>query len=224
MSASISVIIMAFNEQNTIKQQIDNVVNYFVPKSIDFEVVVVDDGSTDRTADIVQHYGDSRVKLVRHERNMGMGAAIRDGYKAAVKDFVTQLPADLQVTPEQFDPFLDLIHAYDLILSTYRRRDDGFIRKIVSTGFRAVSWTMLGYWCSITGTMFIRRSLLQNIEMRSNTFLINCEIPLRLMRLGIKPAFVKIEAQKRGEGGSKVLNLKKISLVLKEMYELRRSL
>ncbi len=224
--ASISVTIMAFNEESVIADQVAATVAFFRDRGIDYEVLVVDDGSTDRTGDIVAGLArqDSRVKLLRHAVNQGMGASIRDGYLASTGAFVTQLPGDMQVTADVFEHFLPLLGGYDMVLSTYRHRDDGFVRKVVSTGFRAATWALLGYWCAITGTMFIRRSLLQGLPMVSNTFMINCEIPLRLMRNGVRPAFVQIDAQPRKAGSSKVLNVSRVSRVLKEMVNLRSTL
>jgi hypothetical protein len=123
-----------------------------------------------------------------------------------------------------FTRFLKLLPKSDPVLSTYRRRDDGLVRRVVSLGFRAATWGLLGYWCDITGTMFIRRELLTGLPMESDTFMINCEIPLRLMRAGVRPAFVQIEAAKRQAGGSKVLNPARIASVVSEMIRLRRKM
>ena len=221
---SVSITIMAFNEEKTIQEQVHHTISFFEARGIDFEVIVVDDGSFDRTAQKVSSIKDERVRLIRHPQNMGMGVSIRDGYTASTKEFVTQLPGDMQVTADEFEPFLPLLESYDLILSTYKERRDGLLRKCISLGFRFVTWSVLGYWCSITGTMFIRRSLIEHLPMLSRTFLINCEIPLRLIRKGIVPAYVQIHAAPRGHGKSKVLNLKRISRVLKEIYALRREL
>lgn len=221
---SVSVTIMAFNEQATIRAQVLETIRFFEAKGMDFEVVVVDDGSTDNTSSQIQGIGDPRVRLIRHPTNMGMGAAIRHGYEASTKDFVTQLPGDMQVTANAFEPFLPLLDRYDLVLSRYKKRDDGLLRRVVSLGFQALSQVLLGYWCSITGTMFIRRELLKGLPIRSNTFMVNCEIPLRLMKRGVEPAFVAIEARPRSQGRSKVLNFKKIWNVTKEMYLLGREL
>jgi len=226
MVPSISVTIMAFNEAPVIADQVRHTIDFFEARGMEFEVIVVDDGSTDGTSQQVMAVSDNdpRIKLLRHEKNQGMGVSIRDGYLASTKDFVTQLPGDMQVTAAVFDRFLDLLSSHDMVLSTYRHRDDGNARRVVSLGFQAATWVILGYWCAITGTMFIRRELLDGLPMESSTFMINCEIPLRLMRLGVKPAFVQIEAQKRPSGGSKVLRPGRIAGVIKEMMYLRRKL
>lgn len=226
MGETISVTIMAFNEEAVIARQVKTTIDFFDARGIDFEVLVVDDGSTDRTNNIIRGIAEHepRVRLLRHGQNMGMGVSIRDGYQASTGTFVTQLPGDMQVTADVFDRFLPFLLDYDMVLSTYRRRDDGRLRRVVSLGFRAATRGILGYWCAITGTMFIRRSLLQGLPMRCDTFLVNCEIPLRLMRSGVKPAFVEIEAQTRPSGQSKVLRFGRIARVVREMLKLRRTL
>jgi len=222
----VSVTIMAFNEEAVIDKQVMATIAFFEGQGIAFEVLVVDDGSTDKTGEKVRMIAgqDPRVRLLRHEVNQGMGVSIRDGYMASSGTFVTQLPGDMQVTADVFERFLPFLDDHDMVLSTYRRRDDGRLRRVVSLGFRAATRGILGYWCAITGTMFIRRSLLEGLSMRSDTFMVNCEIPLRLMRKGVKPAFVEIEAQSRPSGGSKVLRLGRIARVVQEMLKLRRTL
>ena len=217
---------MAFNEEAVIKDQVAATVEFFQTRGIDYEVIVVDDGSTDHTGDIVERLArhNDRIRLLRHAVNQGMGASIRDGYQASSMTFVTQLPGDMQVTASVFEKFLPYLTNHDMVLSTYRHRDDGVLRKLVSIGFRAATWVLLRYWCSITGTMFIRRSLLSGLPMKSNTFMINCEIPLRLMRNGVQPAFVQIDAQPRASGASKVFNVRRVARVLVEIVKLRSAL
>lgn len=217
---------MAFNEAAVIAKQVKNTIEFFDKHGLDFEILVVDDGSTDETGDIVSSISkqDPRVRLLQHRQNRGMGASIRDGYRASTGTFVTQLPGDMQVTADVFERFLPFLPDHDMVLSTYRRRDDGRLRRVVSLGFRSATRLILGYWCAITGTMFIRRSLLQGLPMKSETFMLNCEIPLRLMRLGARTAFVEIEAQSRPSGSSKVLRVGRIAGVLQEMLKLRRTL
>lgn len=223
---SLSVVIMAYNERDTIADQVRATLAFFDRQHIEGEVIAVDDGSTDGTGEVLDKLAltDHRVHVVHHGQNLGMGMAIRTGYQAASKDFVTQLPGDAQVTPETLTRFLPLLPDHDLVLSKYAKRWDGLLRFLVTRAYWLTAWLLLGHRCDFTGTMMFRRSLLSRIALTCRTFMVNVEVPLKLMRLGIKPAFVFIEAKPRSHGRTKVLSLRGVKAVLREMLSLRREI
>jgi len=140
---NLSVVVMAYNEQQNIPVLLERLVAYLSGSRQvdDFEVLVVDDGGTDETASEVLRFAatEPRVRLLKHARNLGMGAAISTGYAAARGTHVTQLPADLQVPPETLDLFLPHAHQVDIVLSVYNHRGDGLKRRILSAGYRVVA-------------------------------------------------------------------------------------
>ncbi|MCH7664946.1 MAG: glycosyltransferase family 2 protein [Acidobacteria bacterium] len=104
----LSVVIPIYNESATIEQLVSRV--RAVP--IDKELVIVDDGSTDGTADILRVLSaDADVRVFRHEANQGKGAALRTGFKEAVGDIVIVQDADLEYDPREYprliQPILD---------------------------------------------------------------------------------------------------------------------
>jgi len=223
---SLSVVVMAFNERAAVEPQVRATLA-FLDRAVETgEVVAVDDGSTDGTGGILDALAaeDPRVRVVHHPRNLGMGAAIRSGYRAARCEFVTQLPGDGQVHPDTLERFLPFLPRYDLVLSTYARRGDGAVRFLVTRAYWLAARTILGDPCQFTGTMVIRRAWLDRIALRSGSFLVNVEVPLKLMRLGVVPAWVTIEAAARPHGRSKVLTARGVARVLREMLALRREL
>ncbi len=232
---SLSVVIMAFNERPAIEAQVRATLGFLDrhgsngsqvdgPRIARGEVVAVDDGSTDGTGEVLDALAreDARVRVVHHARNLGMGVAIRSGYQAASLDFVTQLPGDGQVHPDILGRFLPLLPGHDLVLSTYARRQDGVGRFLVTRAYWLTAWLLLGDPCRFTGTMVFRRALLERIRITSETFLVNVEVPLKLMRLGVRPAWVTIEGGRRAHGRSKVLSARGVARVLREMLALRR--
>lgn len=223
---SLSVVIMAFNEEGAIEAQVRDTLTFLDRLNLEGEVVAVNDGSTDRTGDILESLAeeDPRVRPVHHPRNLGMGVAIRSGYEAAGMDYLTQLPGDGQVAPDTLERFLGHLADTDLVLSTYTRRDDGAARWVVSHVYQAIARMILGDPCRFTGTMVFRRNLLERIRMSSVTFMVNVEVPLKFMRMGVKPALVTIEASDRAHGRSKVLSASGVASVIREMLALRREL
>jgi dolichyl-phosphate beta-glucosyltransferase len=82
MKPEISIVIPAYNEEQRIEKSLVSAVDYLNKESYDYEILVVDDGSSDRTVDIAENFGDN-VRLLRLPRNMGKGAAVRTGMMAA---------------------------------------------------------------------------------------------------------------------------------------------
>ena len=95
---SIGVVILAHNEENHIKDTIET-----LPVFVD-KIYIIDDGSTDKTAEIIKMFTDQRIHLLQHEINKGPGAALVSGYKAALKDemdIIVKMDGDNQMDPEQ---------------------------------------------------------------------------------------------------------------------------
>ena len=98
----VTIVIPVFNERDTILTVLDAVKATPVPK----EIVVVDDGSTDGTRDVLGSLQDSDVKVVLHEKNMGKGAALQTGFSHASGDIVMIQDADLEYDPEEYPVLL----------------------------------------------------------------------------------------------------------------------
>lgn len=217
---------MAYNEEDNLPVQVDRTIAFLEAHTAAWQVVIVNDGSVDETGALADAYAEAHpdhVVAVHHPENRGMGAAIRNGYAATTCEWVTQLPADCQVDPQVFTRFLPHLEAVDLVLSVYRKRDDGWQRKVLSWGFQTFVRLLLGSRGDFTGTMVFRRSLLAQVgELHSESFFVNLEFPIRALKLGTPHALVEIEAQPRLHGQSKVANTGRIKTVIREAWAMRR--
>ncbi len=101
----VTILIPAYNEEGT-TQQILEMVNEQVVDGVDFEVVVVNDGSTDRTADILRENPHLYAKLINQPRNLGKGAAVKAGLLEASGDYVLFQDADLEYDPADYAKLL----------------------------------------------------------------------------------------------------------------------
>ena len=222
---SLSIVIMAFNEEENLPLAAQQAIAFLEEVTEQWQLIIVNDGSTDGTANVadsIRAQDPSRIDIVHHPENLGMGAAIRNGYAIARCEWVTQLPADCQVHPDMFRRFLPKMVDAEIILSVYADRDDGFTRKLLSAGFQTTVRLLLGHRGDFTGTMVFHRVLLERVPpIQSDTFFANMEFPILALRAGAKSAVVQIEAQQRHSGESKVKNLRRISRVLGEVVKMR---
>lgn len=108
----LSVIIPVFNEKNTILELIDRVHQVNLSDGFSKEIIVVDDGSTDGTSDLLSSL--SSIKLISHERNLGKGAALITGIKQSNGDYIIVQDADLEYDPQDFNVLLSRITVGDV--------------------------------------------------------------------------------------------------------------
>ena len=101
----LSIIIPVFNEEKTVSEIIDAVTNVKIPGVIK-EIIVVDDGSTDKT---VSRIDKNKVKLIIHEKNKGKGAAVKTGIENATGDYIIIQDADLEYDPKYIPTLLEPI-------------------------------------------------------------------------------------------------------------------
>src|SRR3989338_4631606 len=96
----VTVVIPAYNEEQTVKEIVEKVKQAPIPRDLEKEIIVVDDGSTDRTreklSDIVG------IQIFSHERNRGKGAAVKTGIQHASGDIILIQDADLEYDPEEY--------------------------------------------------------------------------------------------------------------------------
>jgi len=112
----ISVIIPAFNEADRIGHALSETRRFFERSHLPFELLVVDDGSSDQTASI----SEGQVRVVKHKTNLGKGAAVRSGALAASGDWVLFLDADLSTHPSAFAAFLPWLDSADVLFGSRR--------------------------------------------------------------------------------------------------------
>ncbi len=124
---SISFIIPAYNEETSIIRAIDAVVGYATQHCDEYEVLVVDDGSTDKTRELASGHASSHVQLISHAQNKGKGAAVKTGVEASSKEWIVFLDADLSTKPEDVAVFTQHTDA-DIIIGS-RALPDSILTK-----------------------------------------------------------------------------------------------
>ena len=105
----LSIVIPCYNEKKTICELIDRVKLSALPKNVEREIVIVDDCSKDGTTDILNSLNDPIIRVFRHEKNSGKGAALRTGFLQAKGDIVIIQDADLEYNPDEYGKLIDPI-------------------------------------------------------------------------------------------------------------------
>lgn len=110
---NLSVIMPAYNEEETIIDTIDGIIKVIKHLDIQYELIVVDDGSTDKTARIIE---DREVKVITHGENRGYGASLKTGIKNALNENILIIDADGTYSPEYIPVLLEFSGDYDMVV------------------------------------------------------------------------------------------------------------
>ena len=224
----LSMVIFGYNEEANVRPVLADTVEFYRRSVRSFEVVFVNDGSTDRTGELAEEFAreNPEVKVVHHERNLGIGRAVRTGLAHATGEWMTIGPADGQVTAAAVSNFFPHAEHADIVLCRYRQRGeaDAWHRLVLSNGLRGLTWALTGVGHPLAGAYLVRRELAAGLPLMSETFFINLELPIRAIRTGCRVAEATIEVQPRMSGESKVLGLGRTWKVFQELVKLGKEL
>ena len=221
---SISVFFPCYNEQDNITRTVEQALAVLEKLNFDFEIIIVDDGSSDSTGQIADKIADrnSRVKIVHHQTNLGYGAALKSGFKAAKKELVFYTDGDGQFDISELPPLLPLIKQYDIV-SCYRlNRQDNIIRKINGWCWTKLTCLLFGMKVRDIDCAFklYKREIFDNIELSSSGALIDAEILARAVRKGYRITQKGVHHYPRTAGAQTGANLRVILRAFKELFML----
>jgi glycosyltransferase involved in cell wall biosynthesis len=221
---SISVFFPCYNEQDNVTRTLERALDVLQKLTSDFEVIIVDDGSTDATGKVADRIAgrDNRIKVVHHQTNLGYGAALQSGFGAATKELVFYTDGDGQFDIRELPPLLPLIRQYDIV-SCYRlNRQDNIIRKV-----NGWAWTLLV--CLLFGMKIrdidcafklYKREIFDNIDLVSAGALIDAEILARAVRSGYTVAQTGVHHYPRTAGEQTGADIGVIFRAFKELFKL----
>jgi glycosyltransferase involved in cell wall biosynthesis len=203
----LSVLMPIYNEAATVSEAVKSVIDVDYP--CDMELVVVDDGSTDQTWEILSGLRGGHVVLCRHPRNRGKGAAIRTAAQAATGDYIIMCDADLEYSPEDIPKLLEPVLRGDAQV-VYGTRTFGSHTAFsfwYVLGNKAVTMfanVLFNAWISDLETCFklMPLALYRDLDIRSAGFGTEAEITGKLLGRGLLPFEVPIsyKARRRAEG------------------------
>jgi glycosyltransferase involved in cell wall biosynthesis len=180
LNKSISVVLPVYNEEGNIHYVIDSIMDTLASVTGDFEIIAVDDGSADSTDKILKDIKVSceRLKVVRHPRNIGYGAALRSGFKQAEKDLIFFMDADRQFEVSEIKKLLPFIEDYDIVAAFRIRRNDPIYRLVLGFCFNFIMRILFPVKIKDIncGFKLLRSGWLKKINLTTHGALINTEM------------------------------------------------
>jgi glycosyltransferase involved in cell wall biosynthesis len=223
----VSVVVPALNEQDTVQRAIEWTLSVLAEMTDDYEVVVVDDGSTDETGRIADALAarSAHVRVIHNANPSGYGGALHSGFTAARKELIGLITADCEFHPTDLPQFMDAIRDTDIVTSIVPRRPLPFYRKVLSWGWRTCMTMLLGERPILEGTFMIRNQFFRLLEIESRSGMYVMEMLIKARRLGARMNVIAIDVYPRPDmSKSKVANIRTIATTFKEILALRRRL
>jgi glycosyltransferase involved in cell wall biosynthesis len=179
--SGLSIILPAYNEEANIEAAVQRAVDLASEIAREFEVIVVDDGSRDGTAEIVQDFVTQRhpvVRMLRHLGNKGFGAALRTGFSRARYEYVFYTDADRQFDIGELVYFVPLMRRFDVITGFRVYRYDPAFRIIASWGYNLLVRLLFRVKIRDVDCSFkvFRREVLDKITIESDDFFVDTEL------------------------------------------------
>lgn len=223
---SISLFFPCWNEQASVEPLTQKAVQVLDTLGADYEIIIVDDGSTDQTGPIADRLAaqNRRIRVIHHPVNRGYGAALQSGFRAAVKELVFYTDGDGQFDFNELPPLLPLMKQFDIVSCYRMNRQEGVIRK-----FNAFCW------CRLVGLLFdlplkdidcafklYKRRIFDGMELLSTGALIDTEILARAKRKGCTITQVGVRHYPRVAGKATGARLSVILRAFRELFKLRK--
>jgi glycosyltransferase involved in cell wall biosynthesis len=223
MPRSVSCTILAYNEEETLAEAVGDVHRALAAfGDRKFEILIVDDGSSDRTAEVARalerQYPEAR--LIRHGRNLGPGSAILTGIRNSVNDVICFHPADQQVDFAQVASFIPLLDDHDLVIASRSGRP-GYtsMRLLASHVYIGMAHALFGLreYDDFNFIYLYRRELFDGMPIESDGVFLCTEVLVRALDRGARVAKVTAECKPRRVGVSSCFKAPVIEKTFGEM-------
>lgn len=187
---SLAVIMPAHNEEEVIIRTVQEVVAALVGWGLDFEVIIVDDGSKDATGALLDAIAatEPRVRIIHHAVNKGYGAALVSGFEQASKDLTFFMDSDGQFDIHDLEPFFPLMKQYDAVLGYRMQRQDTWMRKLNAWGWKVLVGLVFGVRVRDVDCAFklYRTEFFRTHCLETRGAMINAEILYKFTRAGYR--------------------------------------
>ena len=219
---SLSVVLPTYNEEDVIAITLRDVLNTLRTQINDFEVIVVNDGSSDHTGMILATIAEvvPQVRIITHEQNQGYGVTLADGFASASKELTFFMDSDGQFDICDLSHLLTYIDEYDAVIGYRVQRQDTWMRKLNAWGWKHLIRIVLGVHVRDIDCAFklLHTSFLQQIPPETRGAMINAEMLYMLKRSGFTWREIAIHHLPRRSGRATGAKLRVIVRAFRELF------
>jgi glycosyltransferase involved in cell wall biosynthesis len=223
---SLSVVLPAYNEEGVIETILLDVLSKLNSWGIDFEIIVVNDGSRDQTAEIVSRVAAThpQVRLVNHPVNRGYGATLVTGFATASRDLTFFMDSDGQFTIDELYDFFSYMDSYDAVIGYRIERQDTWMRKLNAWGWKTLVGLVLGVHVRDIDCAFklLRTEFLRQHPLETRGAMINAELLYKLQHAGCRWNEVGVQHLPRLAGKATGAKLSVILRAFRELFTYAR--
>jgi glycosyltransferase involved in cell wall biosynthesis len=225
--SSLTIFFPAYNDAASLPSLLNETFRVAGQSVRDYEVIVVNDGSWDSTADVLARFQGSNphLRVVAHEKNRGYGGALRSGIAAATKDYVFYTDGDGQYDVGELPLLLaEAARGAPWVNGYKRRREDPWHRILIGAAYREFVRKLFGIRLRDVDCDFrlARREILQSLPLRSSGGAICVEMVWGLERLGLRAVELGVTHRRRLHGKSQFFRLAPLWKTLRELTALIR--
>ena len=221
---TVSLVLPALNEADNIASTVDDCVQTLRRVAQDYEVIVVDNDSTDNTADIVRQIQseNTRIRLI-HQPIRGYGSAIWTGLKTAKMEIVGWRDSDSQYRTADIVPMLKALDSYDVVVGHRVQRKDPSHRLFFALLWNLLNRTLFGFVVHDMdcGSKIFRREVVDTLDVKAAGAVFNIEILVQAKRAGFRVGEVSISHLPRHAGENTGGSLRVILRAIREVLRLR---
>lgn len=231
--SSLSIVLPAYNEEPNVEKAVEAVsavVQQLGAEQVpmDYEIILVNDGSADRTGEIARELARRipHFRLVEHYPNRGYGGALKAGFAAANKDLIVFVPADNQFVFAEIGRFLEQADGADIVCGYRAHRQDNWVRKLNAFGWNTLVRLLFGYLCRDIdcGFKLFRRQVLERVPLISNGAMVDTEFLAGARARGLRIAEVPVTHLPRTAGAATGADPKVIVRAFRDLLRFRQRL
>lgn len=225
----LSVVLPAYNEESVIAQTVERCVLVLAAVAPDYEIIIVDDGSRDRTGAIADELATAnpRVRVVHNQPNRGYGGALMAGFRAATKSLTFFMDADGQFDIRDIVKLLQQREAGHRVVLGYREhRQDSFLRLVNAWGWNVLVSQVFGLSVRDVDCAFkvYDTNLVRMLDVQAAGAMVNTEMLAKLARVRVPYVEVPVHHYKRLHGSATGAQVRVILHAFSELFHLRRKL
>lgn len=223
MGQSISLIMPAYNEEDTIEFSVRSACEKLRLHKFDYEIFIFNDGSTDRTGKIAERLASTepKIKVFHNAKNMNLGYNFARGIKMASKEYAGLLPCHGQTDPVSFDAILTALAGVDVVITyIFNPEARPWARNIISRINVMIINVIFGLRLKYYHLNFYRTEILKKVPISTNSYAMMVELLVYAVKSGATYVQIPILLRKREFGKSKALRPKNIFNILKTYVRL----